>query len=125
MNNALCTLPDALGGCTALLRLGLKGNRLSGLPASVGALAALQELYLTGGGGRVVRELRGGWGRGLAGALLWLLAALCDPPLPPFSPDPPWLPLLPDNLLESLPAEMGGMRSLVKLQASTLTRAST
>ena len=45
----LTALPDSIGGCTALLRLGLKGNRLVSLPASIGQLASLVELYLTGG----------------------------------------------------------------------------
>lgn len=46
----LTALPDSIGGCTSLLRLGLKGNRLVTLPTSVGKLASLVELYLTGRG---------------------------------------------------------------------------
>lgn len=46
----LTALPDSIGGCTSLLRLGLKGNRLVTLPASVGKLGSLVELYLTGRG---------------------------------------------------------------------------
>ena len=44
----LIALPYNIGGCTALLRLGLKGNRLAALPTSVGNLSSLVELYLTG-----------------------------------------------------------------------------
>lgn len=44
----LTALPDSIGGCSSLLRLGLKGNRLVALPASIGQLASLVELYLTG-----------------------------------------------------------------------------
>lgn len=42
-------LPDTIGDCTALVRLGLKSNRLAALPASIGRLHGLVELYLTGG----------------------------------------------------------------------------
>ena len=44
----LTALPDSIGGCSSLLRLGLKGNRLVALPASIGQLVSLVELYLTG-----------------------------------------------------------------------------
>lgn len=49
MGNRLAALPTSLGGCTSLLRLGLKANQLVALPPSIGRLANLVELYITGG----------------------------------------------------------------------------
>ena len=126
MSNRLAALPEGIGGCTALLRLGLKGNRLVGLPASVGQLASLVELYLTGG--RWTLDWWGWWGCGhctreremvnrAAAAALLLWAALVVQSICSSEVCCAAACLLPaDNLLESLPAEMGGMRALVKLQ---------
>lgn len=110
----LTALPDGIGGCASLLRLGLKGNRLVALPPSIGDLSSLVELYLTGGEPRLLLllhatapQLKGVCPRGEHRRLQAsaLLSYLCN-----------LLLHTADNLLESLPAEMGGMTSLVKLQ---------
>ena len=47
MANKLACLPDELCKLPALYRLGLKANQLRQLPADLGHLTALVELFLT------------------------------------------------------------------------------
>ena len=142
MNNRLAALPEGIGACTALLRLGLKSNRLATLPPSIGQLGALVELYLTGelapgrysaGGTAPGRYSAGGTGLRApmhsAGppphqsAHTHLTRPGPRPALTlahprPHAPPCPAPPVHTDNVLHSLPAEVGQLRSLVKLQAS-------
>lgn len=64
---SLGTLPESLGGLTALTRLVLVGNRLSALPEWLGSLTALTELGLGGNQLTVLPESLGN-----LSALTWL-----------------------------------------------------
>lgn len=45
--NAISSVPESLGGISSLVLLGLRSNRLTRLPESIGRLKRLKELYVT------------------------------------------------------------------------------
>nr|WP_314489990.1 leucine-rich repeat-containing protein kinase family protein [uncultured Pseudomonas sp.] len=112
-DNALTTLPDALGGCRHLQKLMLTGNRLQALPESLERCQGLELLRiannrLTALPGWLLRMPRLAW---LAYAGNPLPMRLQTPAAPPDYPQIPWSAL-------TLQAELGRGASGVVHQAS-------